>query len=71
VTKVPYDGGRRTSVKVPFRTGLAADPCDRGVAADPYDGKSYVSAWSIADRNGVALEGKKTPSGQVWKILGF
>jgi hypothetical protein len=37
----------------------------------PHDGKVYVSAWSIADRNGAALEGKKTPSGQVWKILGL
>ncbi|MDQ1048005.1 ScyD/ScyE family protein [Streptomyces sp. V4I2] len=60
VTKVSH--GKRTSVKVPFPAG---------VAVDPYDGKVYVSAWSIADRDGTMLEGRKTPGGQLWKILGF
>lgn len=60
VTKVSH--GKRTHVKVPFPAG---------VAVDPHDGKVYVSAWSIADRDGTALEGKRTPGGQVWKILGF
>ncbi|NGO14287.1 ScyD/ScyE family protein [Streptomyces sp. HC44] len=60
VTKVAH--GKRTSVKVPFPAG---------VAVDPYDGKVYVSAWSVADRDGTALEGKRTPGGQLWKILGF
>ncbi|MDN3024541.1 ScyD/ScyE family protein [Streptomyces sp. S.PB5] len=60
VTKV--SGGQRTHVKVPFPAG---------VTVDPYDGKVYVSAWSIADRDGTVLEGEKTPGGQVWKILGF
>jgi len=60
VTKVAH--GKRTNVRVPFPAG---------VAVDPYDGKVYVSAWSIADRNGTVLEGKKTPGGQLWKILGF
>jgi hypothetical protein len=35
------------------------------------DGNLYVSAWSIADRDGTVLEGKRSPGGQVWKILGF
>ena len=60
VTKVSH--GKRTHVKVPFPAG---------VAVDPYDGKVYVSAWSVADRDGTVLEGRKTPGGQVWKILGF
>ncbi|WP_328873332.1 ScyD/ScyE family protein [Streptomyces sp. NBC_00287] len=60
VTKV--SGGKRTNVKVPFPAG---------VTVDPYDGKVYVSAWSVADRDGTVMEGKKTPGGQVWKILGF
>ncbi|MDT0486435.1 hypothetical protein [Streptomyces doebereineriae] len=60
VTKVSH--GKRTNVKVPFPAG---------VAVDPYDGKVYVSAWSIADRDGTVLEGGKTPGGQVWKIIGF
>ncbi|MER5751655.1 ScyD/ScyE family protein [Streptomyces sp. NPDC002088] len=60
VTKV--SGGKRTNVQVPFPAG---------VAVDPYDGKVYVSAWSIADRDGTVLDGRKTPGGQVWKILGF
>lgn len=60
VTKV--SGGKRTNVKVPFPAGLAVDP---------YDGKVYVSAWSVADRDGTVMEGKKTPGGQVWKIIGF
>lgn len=60
VTKVSH--GKRTNVQVPFPAG---------VAVDPYDGKVYVSAWSIADRDGTVLEGKKTPGGQIWKILGF
>jgi DNA-binding beta-propeller fold protein YncE len=60
VTKV--SGGTRTNVKVLFPAG---------VAVDPWDGKVYVSAWSIADRDGTVLEGKKTTGGQVWKILGF
>ncbi|MFI9763177.1 ScyD/ScyE family protein [Streptomyces sp. NPDC051963] len=60
VTKVSH--GKRTSVKVPFPAG---------VAVDPYDGKVYVSAWSIADRDGTDLGQGKTPGGQVWKILGF
>lgn len=60
VTKVSH--GKRTNVKVPFPAG---------VAVDPYDGKVYVSAWSIADRDGTVLEGRKTPGGQVWKIIGF
>ncbi|PWI17555.1 hypothetical protein DI272_27865 [Streptomyces sp. Act143] len=60
VTKVAH--GKRTNVKVPFPAGLAVDP---------YDGKVYVSAWSVADRDGTVMEGKKTPGGQVWKILGF
>jgi hypothetical protein len=60
VTKVSH--GKRTNVKVPFPAGLAVDP---------YDGKVYVSAWSIADRDGTVMEGRKTPGGQVWKILGF
>ncbi|MFF4502373.1 ScyD/ScyE family protein [Streptomyces sp. NPDC001401] len=60
VTKV--SGGTRTNVKVPFPAGIAVDP---------WDGKVYVSAWSIADRDGTVLEGRKTPGGQVWKILGF
>ena len=46
-------------------------PFPAGVAVDPYDGKVYVSAWSVADRDGTVLEGRKTPGGQVWKILGF
>ncbi|MGP4044881.1 hypothetical protein [Streptomyces sp. 2A115] len=62
VVKVAHDGGKRTSVKAPF---------PGGVAVDPYDGKVYVSAWSIADRNGTVMEGKKTPGGRLWKILGF
>ncbi|MEV0217861.1 ScyD/ScyE family protein [Streptomyces sp. NPDC050704] len=62
VTKVAHDGGKRTSVKVPFPAG---------VAVDPYDGKVFVSAWSVADRDGTVMEGKKTPGGQLWKILGF
>ncbi|MGW2381409.1 ScyD/ScyE family protein [Streptomyces sp. NPDC001658] len=60
VTKV--SDGRRTHVKVPFPAG---------VAVDPHDGKVYVSAWSIADRDGTVLEGRRTAGGQVWKILGF
>lgn len=60
VTKV--SNGRRTHVKVPFPAG---------VSVDPYDGKVYVSAWSVADRDGTVLEGEETPGGQVWKILGF
>ncbi|MBE8474387.1 ScyD/ScyE family protein [Streptomyces justiciae] len=60
VTKVAH--GKRTNVKVPFPAGLAVDP---------YDGKVYVSAWSVADRDGTVMEGKRTPGGQVWKILGF
>ncbi|MES5816462.1 ScyD/ScyE family protein [Streptomyces sp. RG80] len=60
VTKVSH--GKRTNVKVPFPAG---------VAVDPYDGKVYVSAWSVADRDATVMEGKKTPGGQVWKILGF
>jgi len=60
VTKV--SDGRRTNVKVPFPAG---------VAVDRRDGRVYVSAWSIADRDGTVLEGKKTPGGQVWRILGF
>ncbi|MFI5677902.1 ScyD/ScyE family protein [Streptomyces cellulosae] len=60
VTKVSH--GRRTNVKVPFPAG---------VAVDPHDGKVYVSAWSIADRDGTDLGGGKTPGGQIWKILGF
>ncbi|WP_367321265.1 ScyD/ScyE family protein [Streptomyces sp. HUAS ZL42] len=60
VTKVSH--GKRTNVKVPFPAGLAVDP---------HDGKVYVSAWSVADRDGTLLEGKKTPGGQLWKILGF
>ncbi|MER5212320.1 hypothetical protein ABT063_17475 [Streptomyces sp. NPDC002838] len=59
VTKVSH--GKRTRVKVPYPAG---------VAVDPYDGKVYVSAWSIADRDGTVMEGKKTPGGQLWKILG-
>lgn len=34
-------------------------------------GEAYVSACSIADRDGTVMEGKKAPCGQVWKILGF
>ncbi|WAZ23600.1 ScyD/ScyE family protein [Streptomyces cinnabarinus] len=60
VTKLSGTG--RTDVKVPFPAG---------VAVDPHDGKVYVSAWSIADRDGTVLDGRKTPGGQVWKILGF
>ncbi|MHC3468306.1 ScyD/ScyE family protein [Streptomyces sp. 7R007] len=60
VTKV--SGATRTSVKVPFPAG---------VAVDPWDGKVYVSAWSVADRDGTVLDGHRTPGGQVWKILGF
>ncbi|MBD0839202.1 ScyD/ScyE family protein [Streptomyces sp. TRM68416] len=60
VTKV--SGGKRTNVKVPFPAGLAVDP---------HDGKVYVSAWSVADRDGTVLEGKRTPGGQIWKIIGF
>jgi DNA-binding beta-propeller fold protein YncE len=60
VTKVSH--GKRTNVKVPFPAG---------VAVDPYGGKVYVSAWSIADRDGTVLVGEKTPGGQLGKTLGF
>ncbi|MCX5248424.1 ScyD/ScyE family protein [Streptomyces sp. NBC_00201] len=60
VTKV--SGARRTDVKVPFPAGVAVDP--RG-------GTVYVSAWSVADRDGTVLEGRKTPGSQIWKIRGF
>jgi DNA-binding beta-propeller fold protein YncE len=60
VTKVSH--GRRTRLKVPFPAGAAVDP---------YDGKVYVSAWSIADRDGTVMEERKTPGGRLWKILGL
>lgn len=56
VTEVAHGGGKRTGVKVPF---------PGGVAVDPYDGRVFVSAWSIADRNGTMLEGENTPGGQL------
>lgn len=60
MTKVSH--GTRESVKVPFPAG---------VAADPHDGKGYVSTWSIADRDGTVPEGERRPGGQIWKTLGF
>ncbi|PAZ11849.1 hypothetical protein CLM62_33395 [Streptomyces sp. SA15] len=52
MTKVSH--GTRTSVKV---------PCPAGVAVDPYDGKVYVSAWSIAERDRTVMEGEKRRAG--------
>ncbi|MEV6959161.1 ScyD/ScyE family protein [Streptomyces sp. NPDC051207] len=60
VTKVSHDD-ERTHVKVPYPAGLALDG----------QGKLYVSAWSVADRDGTVVKGEKTPGGQLWKILGF
>ncbi|WP_338699651.1 ScyD/ScyE family protein [Streptomyces sp. Q6] len=63
VTRIDHATKKRTSVKVPFPAG---------VAVDPWDKKVYVSAWSVADRDGTVMEGgKKSPGGQVWQILGF
>ncbi|MFE7167344.1 ScyD/ScyE family protein [Streptomyces sp. NPDC057616] len=60
VTKVSH--GRRTEVKVPFPAGLAVSP---------RDGRVYVCAWSVADRDGTVLDGRRTPGGQVRRISGF
>ncbi|MFI7340094.1 ScyD/ScyE family protein [Streptomyces sp. NPDC050085] len=63
VTRVDHGTGKRTSMKVPFPAG---------VAVDRRDGSVYVSAWSVADRDGTVMEGgKKSPGGQVWRITGF
>lgn len=58
VTMVPKHGSR-WSTDVPFPAGIAVDDYNR----------VYVSAWSIADRDGIDLGGgEMSPPGQVWRL---
>lgn len=56
--------GRHTTVPVPFPAGVTTDRL----------GNVYVSAWSIADRDGAkdidpqTPGDQGTPSGQVWRV---